>query len=100
MRDIWGMDVMSEITEHKELIEREAAIAALEDIDVRVSMCMSVDEARGMLRMKEMAIKALSEVEETPPRVVAEIRFTEEELEKIKQSVLDEFREYFNDEMC
>ena len=90
---------MSEITEHKELIEREAAIAAIEEINASLSICATVDEARGMRRMKELAVKALSEVEEVPPRVVAEIKFSEEELEKIKQSVLDEFREYFEDEM-
>lgn len=47
----------------KELIDRESAIEAISDIVSTVSVCLTSDEARGMVRMKKEAIEALREEE-------------------------------------
>lgn len=62
-------------TKTKELIDRESAIEAISDIVSTVSVCLTSDEARGMVRMKKEAIEALREeeaVEAIPVRWIVE----------------------------
>lgn len=62
-------------TKTKELIDRESAIEAISYIVSTVSVCLTSDEARGMVRMKKEAIEALREeeaVEAIPVRWIVE----------------------------
>lgn len=84
-----------------DLIERQAAIDAYAELTSSMSVCISVDECRGMKRMQGMAVRALEGLPAAPPerktgKLIYESAYNWFRCNVCKKIYPSEFMQYFD----